>query len=328
MRKRTRRQVEVGGLSFLDCICCGFGAVILLLVVVKIHDPILTEEQRESLEALLERLRAHVEDIADEQERLEVEAAAARTGASDLQQTAESLASRLAAARGSQGEAEKESEAQKNLREALRRAEQQLTTEAERKRANRRLAQTRTVGGIPADSEYVIFVIDTSGSMQNYNWSLVGRKVEETLNVYPKVKGIQVMNDMGNYMFPQYAGRWIPDTPSRRANILRQLRAWRAFSNSSPVEGIEAAIRTFHDWGKEISIYVFGDEFSGRSAQEVLERVERLNRPDARGRRRVRIHAIGFTIDTTNREFQFTSRRFAALMRLLCQRNGGTFVGL
>ena len=26
------------------------------------------------------------------------------------------------------------------------------------------------VGGIPVDSEYIIFVIDTSGSMQTYAW--------------------------------------------------------------------------------------------------------------------------------------------------------------
>jgi hypothetical protein len=184
------------------------------------------------------------------------------------------------------------------------------------------------VGGIPDDSEYIIFVIDTSGSMQNYSWPKVLRKVEETLEVYPKVKGIQVLNDMGNYMFNQYAGRWIPDSPRRRKIILQQLTTWRAFSNSSPVEGIEKAIRTFHAWDKEISIYVFGDEFTGESAQRVIDRVAQLNRPDAHGRRLVRVHAVGFSIDTNDAEFQRTSRRFASLMRQLCVENGGTFVGL
>ena len=31
-----RREVEVFSLSFLDCICCGFGAIILLLVLTEI----------------------------------------------------------------------------------------------------------------------------------------------------------------------------------------------------------------------------------------------------------------------------------------------------
>jgi hypothetical protein len=184
------------------------------------------------------------------------------------------------------------------------------------------------VAGIPADSEYIIFIIDTSGSMINYNWSNVVQKVAETLDVYPRVKGIQVLNDMGNYMFTQYAGRWIPDSPNRRRLILKQLSNWRAFSNSSPVEGIEKAIETYHDWDKEISIYVLGDEFTGESAQRVIDRVAQLNRPDARGRRRVRVHAVGFSIDIDNAEFQRTSRRFSSLMRRLCLENGGTFVGL
>jgi hypothetical protein len=129
-------------------------------------------------------------------------------------------------------------------------------------------------------------------------------------------------------MFTQYAGRWIPDSPRRRKIILEQLNSWRAFSNSSPVEGIEKAIRTFHAWDKEISIYVFGDEFTGESAQRVIDRVAQLNRPDAHGRRLVRVHAVGFSIDTNDAEFQRTSRRFASLMRRLCIENGGTFVGL
>ena len=33
---RRRREVEVFSLSFLDCICCGFGAIILLLVLSEI----------------------------------------------------------------------------------------------------------------------------------------------------------------------------------------------------------------------------------------------------------------------------------------------------
>ena len=73
-----------------------------------------------------------------------------------------------------------------------------------------------SVGGIPVDSEYIIFIIDTSGSMQRNAWALVQKKLAETLNVYPQVKGIQIMNDMGIYMFSQYRGKWIPDTPGRR----------------------------------------------------------------------------------------------------------------
>jgi hypothetical protein len=326
--RRLRREVGAAGLSFLDCICCGFGAVILLLVIVKVHDPIFTEEQRVELISMIARLKAQIIDVEQDTETLQSELVGARSETERLELDARDLAARLARLKGSVDDTRGEADVIAALQAAARRAEQKLSTEAERLRRYQRSAQEDTVGGIPADSEYIIFVIDTSGSMQNYSWPKVLQKVEETLEVYPKVKGIQVLNDMGNYMFNQYAGRWIPDSPRRRRIILEQLLSWRAFSNSSPVEGIEKAIRTFHAWDKEISIYVFGDEFTGESAQRVIDRVAQLNRPDAHGRRLVRVHAVGFSIDTNDAEFQRTSRRFASLMRRLCIENGGTFVGL
>ena len=33
MRARTKRENADFGLSFLDCICCGFGAIVLLFVI-------------------------------------------------------------------------------------------------------------------------------------------------------------------------------------------------------------------------------------------------------------------------------------------------------
>ena len=65
------------------------------------------------------------------------------------------------------------------------------------------------------------------------------------LDIYPEVKGIQVLNDMGQYMFSGNKGRWITDSPKTRENIINRLSNWAPFSNSSPVEGITGAIRTF-----------------------------------------------------------------------------------
>jgi hypothetical protein len=165
--------------------------------------------------------------------------------------------------------------------------------------------------------------------MFNYAWPLVTRKMAQVLDIYPRVKGIQVMNDMGQYMFSQYVGKWIPDTPGRRKAILAALQSWNVFSNSSPVEGIQQAIRAFADPDKKISIYVLGDEFTGRSIDDVLDAVERINQRDAAGNRHVRIHAIGFpVIFSVSGVSESTGVRFATLMRLLCRENGGTFVGL
>ena len=182
--------------------------------------------------------------------------------------------------------------------------------------------------GVPVDSEYIIFIIDTSGSMNQFAWSLVRQKIKEVLNVYPKVKGIQVMNDMGEYMFQTYSGKWIPDTPSRRKAINQRLSSWTPFSNSSPVEGIEAAIRRFYAKDKRISLYVFGDDFSSGSIENVINTVDRLNRADSSGKHRVRIHAMGFPVLFNVGGMSNNVIRFAALMRKLAENNDGTFVGL
>jgi hypothetical protein len=134
------------------------------------------------------------------------------------------------------------------------------------------------------------------------------------------------------YMFSTYAGKWIPDTPGRRQAVIQRLAGWNAYSNSSPVEGIEAAIRQLAKGGLKVSIYVFGDEFTGPSIEGVLRAVEHMNARDASGARRVRIHAIGFpTLFSATAQAEFsesTTVRFAMLMRALCERNGGAFVGL
>jgi hypothetical protein len=147
--------------------------------------------------------------------------------------------------------------------------------------------------------------------------------------VYPTVKGIQVMNDEGEYMFRSYRDEWIPDTPARRQAIVDALKSWDAFSNSSPREGILAAIDTFWAPDKKISLYVYSDDFAQGSINAVVREVDRRNRRDETGERRVRIHAVAFPAiyEATGGEL-YSAALFAVLMRAICQRNGGTFVAL
>lgn len=330
MSRRTKRGVETIGLSFLDAIFCGFGAIVLLFVIVRGAEPRLIKTDAEALTAELRVL---------EQEHTELQAQAeARRASLAAQQTdlarAETLVARfqdeLTRIEGQYRAARDTSAVQNRISEQLARAQQELTEEMRRLRAQpRELPPDRLVGGIPVDSEYIVFIIDTSGSMQSLAWPLMLRKVEETLKLYPRVKGIQVMSDMGTYMFSQYEDKWIPDSPARRRAIIERLRTWRPFSNSSPVEGIEKAIRVFYSPDRKVSLYVFGDEFTGPSIDDVVQRVDRLNRVDASGKRRVRIHGVGFpTMFAPPANSSYTGVRFATLMRELAQRNDGTFLGL
>jgi len=326
--KRKRRNVEAFSLSFLDCICCGFGAIILLLVLSKIYEPVIIEKTQDDLESLIARLQEELFDIRGETAVLNRELEDKREQTSDTKLRLARLQGELNTVQGQFQATQDDSES--TLDEgALMSARQSLTEEMRRLQPYYRRASDDAVAGIPVDSEYIIFIIDTSGSMQQYNWARAQEKLTETLDVYPDVKGIQIMNDNGNFMFSQYRNRWIPDSPGRRQAIVNTMRTWRPFSDSNPADGIIYAINTFWSPDKKISVYVFGDEFSGRSVEAVTQQIEAVNRLTADGQRMVRIHAVGFPY-LFNRAGNVppTAVRFSQLMRVLCERNGGTFVAL
>ena len=319
-----RRLLEEIGLSFLDVICCGFGAIILLMMIVKtaevipLEDPLvdlsgLVLKQKDALHRIQGEARVLTRQVSDEQRQLQRELA-----------TLAQLEREIKDILGRHRTMSEEADRQQQERRLFARAKQSLTEEMERLLGLDFVRSTNTIGGITVDSEYIIFVIDTSGSMQTFAWPLVQRKLRETLEIYPRVKGIQVMNDMGDYMFSEYAARWIPDSQSIRDQIVARMETWQPYSNSSPVEGITRAVETFYAQDKKISIYVFGDDYSGDSIEKVVDRVDQVNLVDNTGARRVRIHAVGFPV----RVGDASGNRFAALMRELTYRNNGTFVGL
>jgi len=330
MLKRSR-DTESFTVSFLDVASCGFGAMIILLMLAKPSQPAPLEVAEAAPAAIISELQEQLFEIRGE----------TRVVNRDLNAKQEQLSSikeRVARLRRDLSDVQGEFQSSKQLSDEttdeigkLSLAQQSLTAEMQRLAANSSAPENNAIGGIPVDSEYIIFVIDTSGSMfNNPSWGKMLGVIEDTLNVYPEVKGIQIMNDMGDYMFDSFRGQWIPDTPARRTQILSTLRNWNPFSNSSPVEGVTRAINTFYAPDKKISIYVLGDDFQpGGSIRDVLRTIDRINVEDADGNRLVRIHGIGFpTIFAGPARFQQSVYRYSTLMREMTQRNGGTFVGL
>ncbi|MYD46263.1 MAG: VWA domain-containing protein [Gammaproteobacteria bacterium] len=322
--RRAREGSEIS-LAFLDVICCGFGAIILLLMITKQNLPTILEPSLEDIVAELAKRQEAINEILGETERLErtkVETEA------DLEIEVQIL-TRL------QEELFSLTSEFKNWREMtveqqitladLREARQQLTEEQIRLLGANPTRRDNIIGGIPVDSEYIIFVIDTSPSMQRI-WRSVVRKFEEVLNIYPVVKGMQVLNDDGHHMFTQSVGEWLRDTPRRRNTIKGVMRTWKEQSNSSPVEGITKAIETYYDSAKKISIYVFGDDFMVGTVESVVDYIDTINVSDKDGNRRVRIHGIGFPGYIPDGPTNYF--RLSMLMRELTVRNNGTFVGL
>ena len=248
--KNQRRQMQEASLSFLDVISCGFGAIVLLLIIARVGDPSALEEAEQQLQGSVKEMQEQFFDIRGESVVLNDKLKSRKEQLSDIEDRVARLRDRLASVDAQS----KEIANTKTVEvEQLRLALQVLTEEMERLQP-RDAVTNQLIGGVPVDSEYIIFVIDTSGSMQMAAWQRVQKEMINILNIYPEVKGMQVLNDMGQYMFSAYRERWIPDSPQMRSQIVKTLGNWAPFSNSSPVEGINAAIQTFYRPGRKISI--------------------------------------------------------------------------
>ena len=324
--KLRRRETEVFSLSFLDCICCGFGAIILLLVLTEFGQPVVLERSRKDLGGQVLKLQQELFEIRGETDQLTRELKGRIDMLQQERRNLGKLAGDVSHVRGQYESSRKESVVANTVEAELIKAYNELDQELEKKIAERppRRVNSDIVGGIPADSEYVVFMIDTSASMTDNHWPTAIAVMQEVLSIYPALKGVQVLNDNGLPMFEGSRGRWLDDSPALRRDIVTRMRSWRAFSDSNPVDGIEEALR-YARGTRSVSVYVLGDEYTGASIQQALDAIAAANRgPD--GKRLARIHAVGFPEGPNYPPF--TNRAFSALMRAMVERNDGTFVGI
>jgi len=313
--KLRKTELEIFNLSFLDIISCGFGAVVMLVLISKTGDDVSTSGKGEvehllttviSLENTITDIKQNIEQQSSTTARLENEQ-------QQLKNTAQQLANKI------QQQTEKQSSLADDI-EGLTLVQSTLKQASVTTPKKTNTERDEEVGGIPVDSDYVIFIVDTSGSMQRI-WNRVSTEIINVLNIHPQVKGFQILNDMGTSLVSGYDGKWIPDTPRRRKNVINLFKSWGAFSNSSPVEGLQTALRKYARANISTSIYVFGDDYTGSSYDPVIDNLTKQNLISSTGKRLAKIHGVGFiSPGTTN--------RFGILMRELTKRNGGTFLAL
>jgi len=310
--KRRARGGDIFSLSFLDVVSCGFGAVVLLLLISK--SGFTEADANRDISALLARtfqVEDEIQQLSGRRDQLKAQLAARQGENQAARASVAAAAAQLGKKQTEAAKLQKESSGLQNTKEILQRASITPAT-----------AETRDeeVGGIPVDSDYVIFIVDTSGSMQDI-WPRVLREMENVLDIHPTVKGFQIMNDNGAHLIRSYRGKWIPDTPRRRKSVLGAMRNWGGLSNSSPVEGLEVALKTYAKPGEKVSVYIFGDDYTGSSYDAVIQTLAKLNSDKISGKRLAKVHAIGFLSG-------HGGGRFEVLMREVTRRHGGTFVAL
>jgi hypothetical protein len=333
-----RRQTQVFSLAFLDCICCGFGAVILIFVLSvdskeKVKMQLLLEVTQTLSEqaAALAKLKVSKEDLEKSNARVTTLVTDARLRNDTLHALVDELEKGL----------QREKRGQEALLVDIDDVKKEIAALQKKPDYDLVLPDIKPAPvGLPVGSNYIAFVIDTSGSMRDPNsgglWPIAIRTIEAVLDVYPSIAGIQLLDADGRFVLGRRgAGTagWLPDNRDTRDAIKRILRRYDQDTVSNPVPGVYNAMRFLYDKENtqlKMGIFVFGDEFnSSDSADVVIRRLDDLNPADENGVRRVTINAVGFP---TTIRYQFsmgnTGLRFANLMRTVCYLHGGAFIAL
>jgi len=325
-----RREFEVFSLSFLDCICCGFGAIILLFIlsmgVTKIDIP----KERDRLEIERSKKRTILVVAQKDRERM---AGVLATKEKSMRDVVTEIAEMKALLAKIHQNRQNESGGEKSLLVQIDELKKELAVLQKEVPDIPQIDTTKPIG-IPVESNYVAFVIDTSGSMRDPMTEMllgyVTRKFQEVLEAYPQVKGVQFLDADGRFILGRGEG-WIPDSPETRTAVIAAVRRYGIASNSNPVPGIVRAVRALYEEDNKemkMGIYVFGDEFT-ETSEAVLERINRMNPVGANGKRPITINAVGFpNLLRAGFGLGQSGVKFANLMRELTQEHGGAFIAV
>jgi hypothetical protein len=329
--KKPRRALQEASISFLDVISCGFGAIVLLLVIAKVGDPSALEDAEKKLLGSVKSHQERLFEIRGESVILDQRLQSRKKQLSDLAERVARLKEKLASVAKQSNQL---GQSQVREKDQLNLALQVLSEEMERLLGSRSQQTNGLIAGIPVDSEYIIFVVDTSGSMSEGRiWERLKGEFVNILNNHPTVKGIQIINTDAKYLMTTTKGKWIADSPEMRERILSRFDDWQNSSMlSSPTKAVPFAIETFYKPGRNISIYTFFDDFrdgSGISIRRVIKGIADINKSNKGQSGLVRIHNIGLS-HTLFMQKSPTQQavRFANLLRELSYNNGGTFIGL
>jgi len=311
MPKYSRRSFEIFNLSFLDVISCGFGAIVLLLLISKtgVDDKSLSQVKT-NIQSLLNE-QDKFKTLNNRKNKLETQGNSLRTKKLDIKN--------------------KIDEKDKNIEEIIntRSIIEKINNDLLEKSSSIKVSLQNTinnnerdeeVGGIPVDAEYIIFIIDTSGSMLRI-WDRVMSYVEEIIKIHPTVKGFKIVNDQG---VPMGANdNYLIDTKVYRKGAIAQLKQFQGQSFSNPVNGILKSLLKIKS-GEKTSLYVIGDDYSMNGSKEFNEDLLDINKYNLKlsGEKKARIHGIGFISP------EGSSLEFSKFMRVLTQENNGTFLAL
>ena len=308
---KQRKISELFSMSFLDIMACGFGALVLILLISEFQESevkqvennadIFLEAQEEKakkiikVESLDKLMSSNIEDLISTRQRLDV----------------------------LKMELEKKSLISAKLNDLASDTDFQISKQ--RLKSLSAPMEQKEASGIKLDSRYLVFIIDTSGSMEP--WIKIVQEIDNLIQTFPDLEGYMVMNDNGSIFHG--GDPWLNPTKTNRSASIGILRANRAKygSLSNPIVGLKKVIRVWGDKYKDLGVFIMGDDILDQTSriETISQEVLKLN-TDLSGKTKVRVNAVGFLTSRANISQQQGNKNYLMLMRELTEQSGGAMV--
>ena len=293
-----RKNNEVFSMSFLDIMACGFGALVLILLISEFNEVEIIENKytAEMFLNVKNELNQTKSDLSITQDNLDSKINELITIRTDLDTTLNEL--------------KQKEEVVKNLSNLSDATSSQISMKTiELSSTPKQIAAS----GIRIDSDYLIFIIDNSGSMiEGGPWNRVMEEISSIVITFPNLKGFMIMNDTGKII--QGDNPWLTPTSTNRKSAIDNLKNIRTISNSNPIPAIELAIN------------FYGRKYDDKRLLEINKINTKID-----GSKYVRINALAFlTSRRIAKEILPSGKedniKYLTLMRELTLQNGGTLV--
>lgn len=311
---KKKKTNEIFSMSFLDVMACGFGALVLILLISNFQESPIPTDNDNSSDDYFDAL----DTINNLQKKIK---------AQDVQLISESKkVSELISKNNQTNEVLKGKLQEIKTLNLLSKSSKANLADSVRELMN--VPVQKDASGIRIDSEYLIFIVDTSGSMVDYGpWNNITNEINYVIDAFPKLKGFIVMSDFGKVMYGD--SPWVADTPANRkkASTVLNNRFNLPISRSDPFPALEKAISYYGKNYSNVGIFVFGDDIiNSKRVDTLVNAINKLN-TKSDGTKLTTINAIAFlTSKRGGVNFLEGNQRFLILMRELTHANGGSLV--
>tara|TARA_B100001059_G_scaffold201899_1_gene209530 strand:+ start:8610 stop:9533 length:924 start_codon:yes stop_codon:yes gene_type:complete len=251
-----RRTREIFSLSFLDIMACSFGAILMIILISNFN-----ESEEPNLETLNEFRKA---EKVKENQAIE---AGLKSTINDLEYEKSTLLKQLFSIR-------KNIDTNENLVKKITNDIKKIKNPTINTRIEKDVSN---IGGLKVDADYVIFIIDVSGSMIECGpWSKIVNEIDQLLDIFPDLKGFNVLTDGGKRIITG-VDKWVDFNKTTKLQLKSLVKTPPSIgSASNPIIGLKSAISKYVNKDK-VSIFILGDDIlTSTRIEDEFKSIEKL----------------------------------------------------